>query len=929
VHRRTLLPVLALLALVGVPPASASAARTISEYLAPGEGVNAVAQGPNGDTWFTMTENPGRIGRITPLGGITTFTTANGLTKDAKPGAITAGPGGMWFTETAKNRIGRITETGTVTEYALGPVGKPTGITLGPDGNLWYTAVDHDSGIGRLSPTGTATEFTTGLTKDGRPQDITPGPDGALWFTEPAVNKIGRITPQGTITEYATRALNGMPREIVAGPDGNLWFTLPAMTPAIGRITPQGAVTLFSAGLPLGSAPEGIAVGNDGALHFTDAGANAIGRITTSGAITIASVGITASQLGGIATGSDGALWFGEYRGALGRATVQPAAETVTASGVTSSAATLTGRLKPNSQATTASIEWGTTASYGQATASTAMGISGSSQALTAQLTGLAPQTTYHARVVATNATGTSYGPDRTFRTTALNAPSATTEPASDVDHDSARLNASINPAGNATTHHFEWGTTDAYGAQVPLVAQTIDSDTATQAVSQPLTELEPNTTYHFRVVASSSAGETAGDDQTFTTDAIAPGLSDVAATGVGTDGATLMGAINPRNSATTYRFDWGPTTSYGSSMPANETLIGSDNTPHAVAQALAGLQPNTTYHLRLVATSPGGTEVGADQTFTTAMALPLVDTQAPVGVTSRSATLKGTADPSNARAVTWFEYGTATEYGSATPPRALPNVQPHPVSHNLSGLEPATTYHVRLVASSGAGIAYGPDRTFTTSPAAAPAAPGTPTEPAATPRAEPPAAVPAPALGKTVVAGVVSGTVRVRTPDGKTFTTLSGADDIPSGSVIDAREGTMRLVSALDSKGRTQEATFRGARFRVVQPKTGRGMVDIHLDERRAGCSANAGAFAAAAKRKPRTKRASRTLWAQDHNGRYRTHGRNSVATVRGTRWSTTETCAGTRTTVTEGAVLVRDKHARRSVLVKAGRSHLARTRR
>jgi len=70
------------------------------------------------------------------------------------------------------------------------------------------------------------------------------------------------------------------------------------------------------------------------------------------------------------------------------------------------------------------------------------------------------------------------------------------------------------------------------------------------------------------------------------------------------------------------------------------------------------------------------------------------------------------------------------------------------------------------------------------------------------------------------------------------------------------------------------------------------------------------------------------RKLWGQDKGGRFRTHGRNSVATVRGTRWVTTDTCAGTRTTVTEGAVAVRDLRRRKTVVVRAGRSYLARSR-
>jgi hypothetical protein len=68
------------------------------------------------------------------------------------------------------------------------------------------------------------------------------------------------------------------------------------------------------------------------------------------------------------------------------------------------------------------------------------------------------------------------------------------------------------------------------------------------------------------------------------------------------------------------------------------------------------------------------------------------------------------------------------------------------------------------------------------------------------------------------------------------------------------------------------------------------------------------------------------RRLWGRDGGGRFRTFGRHSHATVRGTRWLTVDRCSGTFTRVTQGAVVVRDTVRRRSVLVRAGHSYLAR---
>jgi hypothetical protein len=99
--------------------------------------------------------------------------------------------------------------------------------------------------------------------------------------------------------------------------------------------------------------------------------------------------------------------------------------------------------------------------------------------------------------------------------------------------------------------------------------------------------------------------------------------------------------------------------------------------------------------------------------------------------------------------------------------------------------------------------------------------------------------------------------------------------------------------------------------------------MVDLFLTGGPGRCSPRPSAARAAGKRPPPPK-----LWGKDSKGKYRTHGRNSVATVRGTEWITTETCAGTVTRVVTGAVSVRDRWTGKRRIVRAGHSHLARRR-
>src|SRR5262249_52884215 len=89
--------------------------------------------------------------------------------------------------------------------------------------------------------------------------------------------------------------------------------------------------------------------------------------------------------------------------------------------------------------------------------------------------------------------------------------------------------------------------------------------------------------------------------------------------TGVTETAATLNGVVDPQGSETTYHFEYGTSTSYGTSVPVPSASVGSGSVQKTVSQALTGLQPSTTYHYRLVATSANGTSEGEDSVFRTA----------------------------------------------------------------------------------------------------------------------------------------------------------------------------------------------------------------------------------------------------------------------------------------------------------------------
>jgi virginiamycin B lyase len=120
----------------------------------------------------------------------------------------------------------------SIEQYAVAD-GGPYAITTGPDGALWFTESAADR-IGRITPDGGITEFAL-PDRAGRPHAITPGGDGRLWFTEWGGNRVGSITADGVIEVHDLPTPGSEPHGITLGPDGALWTALE--TGALARIT--------------------------------------------------------------------------------------------------------------------------------------------------------------------------------------------------------------------------------------------------------------------------------------------------------------------------------------------------------------------------------------------------------------------------------------------------------------------------------------------------------------------------------------------------------------------------------------------------------------------------------------------------------------------------------------------------------------------
>jgi hypothetical protein len=377
---------------------------------------------------------------------------------------------------------------------------------------------------------------------------------------------------------------------------------------------------------------------------------------------------------------------------------------------------------------------------------------------------------------------------------------------------------------------------------------------------------------------------------------------------------ATMRGKVDPGllSVVPSFYFEYGRTQAYGSKTPATAFSM-----PTIVKLTLIGVPSSTTIHYRIVATGLLSTARGADMTFTT------LDPPPPPPDPSSS----GSSTPP-----------TDSGSGSSPPPSGSGSGSTPPPSGSGSGSTPPPSGSGSSSsgsgspdsgsASSGSGSGTDPQGSDGSS---GDAGSGAGSGDSATGSEQLAVAVSGddsdkPVLGSTIGAAPEAGSIAVQTPGSSGFTPLPDGAPIPVGSTIDARNGSVNVVTALGKTGKVQTATFKGAVFQVKQSRKASGLTDIYL---RGGdfssCRpAPSGAHLLAKKKKGH---AIRKLWGHDHHGRFRTHGRGAIATVRGTTWVVADHCDGTRTSVISGAVSVRDTQRHKTVLVHAGHSYFART--
>jgi hypothetical protein len=386
-----------------------------------------------------------------------------------------------------------------------------------------------------------------------------------------------------------------------------------------------------------------------------------------------------------------------------------------------------------------------------------------------------------------------------------------------------------------------------------------------------------------------------------------------VAITGTGFAGATTVsfgGKPAPG-------FTLDSATQVTATAPAGSGTVDVTVTTPAGASA-AGTSDRYTY----VAAAPPPTPVGPPRTVS----------GSPKVISTSSAELTATITPEGLPTTMHFEYTAELPGGVSSAPITYDQQTPdqpvgsdfadHAVTALVAGLTPNSTYHVRAVAANALGVAPSPDATFATA-------------------ADPPP--PPPVLGKEVNAQPINGTVFVLLPGsghvaqahasaakGVGFIPLTEARQLPVGTIFDATAGMVRLTSATVVKGKPQTGDFGGGVFKLLQDRKERGLTELDLVVSTATTRTcpTVGKAAVAAGNKALPKAVLNLLRASDNRGRFRTRGRFSSATVRGTEWTTSDRCDGTLTTVKRGSVVVSDFRRKRQIVVRAGRSYLARAR-
>ncbi len=428
----------------------------------------------------------------------------------------------------------------------------------------------------------------------------------------------------------------------------------------------------------------------------------------------------------------------------------EPAVDSESVSGATPFDAVLEARITPENKATEYVFEYASKASGEKLEGATSVGAGLLPRANLEEQSagpvdlggGLTPDTTYYYRVVASNAKGTSEGPLQSFTTPPAEAPGIEAQSSAAVEQSTAMLSGTVNPAFQLPTAcEFQYveettfnatgftGTPASIGCTPP--AGELGSADSGVGVGASVTGLTANTTYYYRLVAANATGTSEGAPQSFLTLPPSPSATSGAASALAAYSASIAGAVDPGssgpNSDTTYLFQYGTNAYYGSQLPLSAGDAGEGSATVSESAELSGLEPDTTYHYRIVASNDnangagGAPQVvyGQDRTFTTVATPPML--QAPVlgAVTQSAATITAMLDAEGLQ--THWELRVGAEQGNLSPQAAgdLNGFGAQSLTLNVGALVAGSVYYYKLLAFNADGSVQSGEGTFTTLPAA------------------------------------------------------------------------------------------------------------------------------------------------------------------------------------------------------------------
>ncbi len=396
-----------------------------------------------------------------------------------------------------------------------------------------------------------------------------------------------------------------------------------------------------------------------------------------------------------------------------------PSISTQPATGVSNTSAILNASVNPMGSATTYWFEYGTSYNLGSRTSTQSAGSSNREFGVAANIYGLAANTTYYFRGVASSAYGTTYGATLSFTTTGgvitpQYQPTLTVTPSS----------LTINQNQVATFY----ASYDADGPTGPQSASDVSYSANWSSSNTTVANRTGNNGSFVGVnggtaqVTAAYAGLIASATLSVlnnTPSGTQPSAQTIPATSITDSNAVLNGSVNANGASTSYWFEYG--TTYALTNHTSNQSAGSGTNAIQVNAAISGLASNTTYYFRVVAQNQFGITYGQTlsfvSTYTQQGSAPSVTTNQASGITTNGATINGLVNANGASTNYWFEYGTNSSLGSNTGSQSVGSgTFAQSVFANINNIQANTTYYFRVVAQNQYGISYGSILSFTTS---------------------------------------------------------------------------------------------------------------------------------------------------------------------------------------------------------------------